>query len=170
MAALLFAFGCNKGENAKTDTAQTDTMDESTPAGDAGQMAGETGDTTQTAEPDYITVQHILIGFEGSVPGKSITRTREEAATLAGEILARAQGGEDFDAMVKEYTDDAYPGIYKMANLGVQADIDNGVYPRDQMVPAFGDAGFPLAVGEIGMAGFDPARSPYGWHVVKRVE
>jgi parvulin-like peptidyl-prolyl isomerase len=38
------------------------------------------------------------------------------------------------------------------------------------MVPAFGDAGFPLKVGEIGMADFDPQKSPYGWHIVKRLE
>jgi len=154
-AVVLFVFGC-KGEKSEP---KSEAMND-TPA----------AITEKAMEPDYITVQHILIGFEGSVPGKGITRTKEEAETLAGEILARAQGGEDFDAMVKEYTDDAYPGIYKMANFNAQPDMANQVYPRGQMVPAFGDTGFPLAVGEIGMAVYDAQKSPYGWHIVKRVE
>ena len=41
---------------------------------------------------------------------------------------------------------------------------------RDQMVPAFGNVGFKLKVGEIGMAPFDRRDSPYGWHIIKRVE
>jgi parvulin-like peptidyl-prolyl isomerase len=124
----------------------------------------------KAAEPDYITVQHILIGFQGSVPGKNITRTRAEAQKLAEDVFARAKAGEDFDALVKEYTDDSYPGRYRMANFGVPADMSQRVYARDRMVAAFGDVGFPLAVGEIGLAEFDPEKSPYGWHIIKRVE
>jgi parvulin-like peptidyl-prolyl isomerase len=119
-------------------------------------------------EPDHITIQHVLIGFKGSVPGKNITRTQDEAEKLAGEVLARAKKGEDFDGLVKKYTDDSPPGIYAMANKGVAASA--GEYPRERMVPAFGDAGFPLQVGEIGMASYDKTKSPYGWHIVKRLK
>jgi parvulin-like peptidyl-prolyl isomerase len=38
------------------------------------------------------------------------------------------------------------------------------------MVQAFGDVGFPLELGGIGMAAFDPVKSKYGWHIIKRVE
>jgi parvulin-like peptidyl-prolyl isomerase len=38
------------------------------------------------------------------------------------------------------------------------------------MVPAFGNVGFSLAPGEIGMAEYDPRTSPYGWHIIKRLE
>jgi parvulin-like peptidyl-prolyl isomerase len=38
------------------------------------------------------------------------------------------------------------------------------------MVPAFGDVGFTLRVGEIGLAPHDPTTSPFGWHVIKRIE
>lgn len=119
-------------------------------------------------EPDHITIQHVLIGFTGSVPGKNITRTMEDAKKLAHEILDRAKKGEDFDALVKKYTDDSAPGIYSMSNKGVAP--AQGEYPRGGMVPAFGDAGFPLQVGEVGIAEYDKARSPYGWHVVKRIK
>lgn len=125
--------------------------------------AGATG-----KEPDHITIQHVLIGFKGSVPGKNITRTKDEAKTLAEDILARAKKGEDFEGLVKQYTDDAAPGIYSMANNGVAPAA--GEYARGRMVPAFGDAGFPLQVGEFGMAAYDEAKSPYGWHIVKRLK
>jgi hypothetical protein len=61
-----------------------------------------------------VKVQHILIGYAGSVRGKPITRTKAEAEQLTAEIWARVQAGEGFDALVKEYTDDAHPGIYTM--------------------------------------------------------
>ena len=38
------------------------------------------------------------------------------------------------------------------------------------MVAAFGDTGFPLKVGGIGLAEYHATTSPYGWHIVKRVE
>ena len=119
-------------------------------------------------EPDHITIQHVLIGFKGSLPGKNITRTQDVAKKLAEEILARAKKGEDFDGLVKQYTDDSAPGIYSMSNNGVAP--AEGEYARGGMVPAFGDAGFPLKVGEIGMASYDAAKSPYGWHIVKRLK
>ena len=119
-------------------------------------------------QADHITIQHVLIGFVGSVPGKNITRTQDEAKKLAEEILDRAKKGEDFDALVKEYTNDSPPGIYSMSNTGVTP--GPGEYSRTRMVPAFGDAGFPLQVGEFGMASYDPTRSPYGWHIVKRLK
>ena len=43
-------------------------------------------------------------------------------------------------------------------------------FSRDEMVPAFGDVGFALAVGEIGLAAYDQTSSPFGWHVIKRLE
>jgi len=124
----------------------------------------------EVAEPEFISVQHILIGFKDSVPGKNITRTKEEARLLANDVLKRARAGEDYDNLVAEFTDDAVPGIYKMANFGLPADMANGVFARDRMVQAFGDVGFPLKIGEIGLADFDPVKSQYGWHIIKRVE
>jgi hypothetical protein len=121
-------------------------------------------------EPQFVTVQHILIGFEGTIPGKPVTRTREDAQALAEKIFQRAKAGEDFGELVRQYTDDAYPGIYKMANFGVKDDPSRGIFERAHMVAAFGDVGFPLAVGAIGMAAYDPQKSPYGWHIIKRIE
>lgn len=131
--------------------------------------------TLDNGEPSHITVQHILISSRGRLPGKRITRTKDEAAALAQEVLDKAKAGEDFDALVQEFTDDAHPGIYRMANRGQEADPNNGdparrIMPRGGMVPAFGNVGFTLEVGEVGMSDFDLETSPYGWHIIKRLK
>jgi parvulin-like peptidyl-prolyl isomerase len=120
------------------------------------------------AEPEHVQVQHILISFTGKLPGKNVTRTQEEAQKLAYDVLARARKGEDFDALVKQYTDDAAPGMYGMSNAGVAP--AGGEYSRTGMVPAFGDVGFKLKVGEIGIADFDARKSPFGYHIIKRIK
>lgn len=98
-----------------------------------------------------------------------VTRTLEEAQELAKEILKRAQDGEDFDALVKEYTDDQHPGIYKMSNIDVTP-AGEGEASRARMVTAFGDVSFSLRVSEIGMTEFSPETSMYGWHIIKRLQ
>ena len=119
-------------------------------------------------EPDVVVVQHVLISFKGRIQGKKIERTKKEAQALAEELLARAQQGENFDALVKEYTDDRHPGIYKMSNAGEPTPPDG--YSRDKMAVRFGDVAFSLRVGEVGLAKFSSTFSPYGWHLIKRLE
>ena len=84
------------------------------------------------------------------------------------EILDRAQAGEDFDALVKEYTNDRYPGIYKLANL--TQPVLAGERKRTDLVAKFGDTAFRLKVGEVGIAVYKSYTSPYGWHIIKRLE
>jgi len=122
------------------------------------------------AEPEHVTVQHILIAFRGSTPSPRVTRSQAEAEKLALQIFERAKAGEDFDAMVKTYTNDEYPGIYKMSNLNVTPDPAKREFSRARMVKAFGDVSFGLEVGGIGLAVYDPATSKYGWHIIKRLE
>jgi len=176
--------------------------------------------------PERIVIQHILVSQAG-VRGTGATRTAEEAEQLAKDLTARARGGEDFGALVNEYTDDAAsktadpPGSYRMLNSGVfdydsvresmqiqkQAEeIRTGVMAkvnageitpqeaqqvfmaeveklglieklqavqwmsRDDMVPGFGEVGFSLAVGEVGLLEYDPVKSPFGYHIIKRVQ
>ena len=57
-----------------------------------------------------------------------------------------------------------------MSNKGIAPDASKGEYSRTGMVPAFGDVGFKLAVGAIGVADYDPRTSPYGYHVIKRLQ
>jgi hypothetical protein len=125
-------------------------------------------------EPDRIQVQHILISFQGSAgPVPNITRTQAEAQALVNQIMARIKAGEDFKALLKKHTDDKYPGIYRMANFGVTPITDppsKMEYLRAKMVKSFGDVGFKLKVGEVGLAVYDPKDSKFGWHIIKRLE
>ena len=121
-------------------------------------------------EPERVEVQHILISFQGAIPDENVTRTKDDADILAKELLERAKAGEDFDSLVKEYTDDQFPGIYRMSNSGIMPDSANQEFSRDRMVKAFGDVSFSLRIGEIGMANYDPVTSKYGWHVIKRIK
>jgi parvulin-like peptidyl-prolyl isomerase len=119
-------------------------------------------------EPDTVVIQHILIGYGKSVPDKKLDRKRSEARDLAEELLRRAQEGEDFDAMVKEHTNDAYPGIMLLTNDGVNP-VRGGTV-RSNVVAKFGDMSFQLEVGEFGLVKHHAALSPYGWHIIKRLE
>ena len=149
------------GESAGVETKGTvDTMA-------TGARAG-TMPVKPATMPEHVQVQHILIGFVGSVPGKPITRTKDDAKTLAYQILERARNGENFDALVRTYTDDSPPGIYGMSGNGVAP--APGEYPRNGMVPAFGNVGFEISVGNIGIADYDPTDSPFGWHIIKRLK
>lgn len=129
----------------------------------------ETAGTPEKPEPQRVTVQHILIAFEGTVPGKNVTRSKEEAKVLAEDLFKRAQKGEDFDALVKQYTDDAHPGIYAIVNRGGEANPEMQIFARETMVPSFGDVAFSLGAGDIGLAPYDDEKSKYGWHIIKRL-
>src|SRR5688500_2710108 len=118
-------------------------------------------------EPERITLQHILISFAGTQT--EATRSKAEAETLAKEVVERVKKGEDFTAIMKKLSDDPGEGVYSLANRGVRQQ-GRDEYPRDGMVPAFGNVGFALEVGAVGLASFDPAASPFGWHVIKRLK
>ena len=120
------------------------------------------------AKDDIVEVQHILISFHGATRmPPTVTRTREEAEVLAADVYAQVLAGGDFTALMEQYTDDkGSSGIYRMSqNPAVPAD-----WPRKGMAAAFGDVGWRLDVGEIGPAAFDPQKSPFGWHLIKRLK
>lgn len=109
-------------------------------------------------QPDAsIEVQHCLIAFQNS--GTGATRSKEDAEVLAHQLFLQAIGGADFDKLVKDHTDDSHPGIY-----GMNGDT------RKTLVQAFGDVGWRLKVGEVGLAPFDAKKSPFGWHLIKRIK
>jgi hypothetical protein len=109
---------------------------------------------------EEIEIQHILISFQGAprMP-PSVTRTKEEAKLLAEKVYAEVIGGGDFDAAVKLHTNDSAPGIYPLNQMS-----------RKGMVKSFGDVGWRLKVGEIGVGPWDAKASPFGWHIIKRLK
>lgn len=120
------------------------------------------------SQPERISVDHILVGVRSA----SFPQGRHDAAAarkVAYDLLAKLEAGGDWAAAKREHSDDPPPGgPYALANRGVRP-AGRGEYARDTMVPAFGDVGFALAVGAIGMADHDPRTSPFGFHLIKRV-
>jgi len=118
--------------------------------------------------PAHVEVQGLLVGFDSSVAGKTIPRTMAEAESIAMSLLARARAGEDFDTLVQQYTDAEYPGVYRLANTGVEP--DSGEYRRILIVKEYADRAFALAVDSLGIAVYNPSSNPYGWFVIKRLQ
>jgi parvulin-like peptidyl-prolyl isomerase len=159
---LALVSGCGKDEGG--------TQAPAAPAltGPAAVEAMKSAGTALAAKPEHgaerVEVQHLLIAFQGAERATA-TRSKQEAEVLAAELYARVLAGEDLDGLVRQYTDDSHPGIYAMS---AGAPTMAGEYPRAGMAAAFGDTGWRLAVGEVGVALYDPDKSPFGWHIIKR--
>jgi parvulin-like peptidyl-prolyl isomerase len=108
---------------------------------------------------DKVKVQHVLLAFVGAKRGSESKRTYAEARTLTEELLKRARDGEDFATLMQKYSSDEGGGTYTLT----QAD-------RYDYAQNFHQIAFRLAVGEIGVAAHHPSKSPFGWHVIKRLE
>lgn len=123
----------------------------------------------QAREPARVVVQHVLIAHEGAqLPG--VTRTIPEAERLAAEVLGRARNGDRFDDLVRLYSDDRHEGgVYRIANFNAPLE-KQGEIERASLVKGFGDLAFRLEVGAVDVVAYDAKRSPYGFHVVQRLQ
>jgi NIMA-interacting peptidyl-prolyl cis-trans isomerase 1 len=110
------------------------------------------------SEPTEISARHLLVSYKDALraaPG--IGRSKAEARARAEEAQKRAAAGEDFAALVKQYSDE--PGA---ADRGG----DLGKFDRQSMVPAFANAAFALKVGEVSQV----VETQFGFHVIMRTE
>lgn len=119
-----------------------------------------------------VTVQHVLVSFDEAGAG-SATRSRDEARKLAEKVIDQARRGHPFHDLVYLYSDDRGAGApkdgrYVISNFGV--DAGPGEFERVGLVRGFGDAAFDLRPGELALVAYDKEHSPYGWHVVKRID
>lgn len=79
----------------------------------------------------------------------------EEAKKKAEEVLAKVKApGANFEDLAREYSEDTY---------SAPDGGDLGSFGRGQMTPAFEDAAFALAPGEIS----DLVQTEYGYHIIK---
>ena len=119
--------------------------------------------------PKKVRVLHILVAFQGAMrAAETVTRTQDEADVLAKELLARAKRGEDFKKLMKEFSTDTGEGDYTLVNHGFPR--HGREIARATFAPAFANVAFSLGVGEFGLAEYHTANSPFGYHVIKRIE
>jgi peptidyl-prolyl cis-trans isomerase SurA len=112
---------------------------------------------TPQGGPLTVGARHILVAYKGAQrAAPEITRTRDEARTLAQQIAAEARSGKDWEALWKQYSNE--PGGRDGGDLGT--------FGRGQMVPAFENAAFELKVGQVS----DVVETPFGFHVIQRLK
>ena len=111
--------------------------------------------SAQPPEEAWVALSQIVIQYEGAVhaPPK-ITRTKEEALKLAGDISMQIRAGGDFIELAKKHSDDS-----SGADGGTL-----GVVHSSNMAPPIAAAGMALALGGVS----DPVETKFGFHVIRR--
>jgi peptidyl-prolyl cis-trans isomerase D len=126
-------------------------LESKVPVGDAELKAFYEEQKTKSPEsfsqPEQRRVSHILL---------QVADAKDDAAVKAKaeELLKRAQGGEEFAKLAKQFSQD--PG-------SAQAGGDLGWSERKVWVAPFADAAFGMKVGEIK----GPVKTQFGYHVLR---
>jgi parvulin-like peptidyl-prolyl isomerase len=112
-----------------------------------------------------VQIQHIVISWKdtpiaraGRADARATKRTKEEADKLAKDVFAKVRASGDMAKLMKEFSEDT--GTKDTAKV---VDISAEMQVGEQFA-AFKNLSLRLKLNEAGMA-----RSPLGWHVVKRV-
>jgi hypothetical protein len=102
--------------------------------------------------------RHILVRFAGARnAGPEITRTHDEAQTLAAQIRERLVApGADFLAVARETSEDG----------SRERGGDMGWLGRGRLAPAYEQAAFAMDVGAIS----EPVETEFGFHLIQRVQ
>ncbi len=107
--------------------------------------------------PERMHVAHILVSTLDPVTQQALPpEKKKEKLKLATELKARAAKGEDFGALVKQYSDDP----------GSRSKGGEYTFSRGKMVLEFEDASFSMKVGQIS----DPVETQFGYHIIKLLE
>ncbi|BDQ34043.1 peptidylprolyl isomerase [Pseudodesulfovibrio portus] len=100
-------------------------------------------------EGEQVKARHILVMVKDTDPDS----VKTEAKKKIEMVLEKAKSGEDFAKLAQEYSE---------GPTGPSGG-DLGWFGRGAMVPAFEEAAFGAAKGDI----VGPVKSRFGWHVIK---
>jgi plasmid stabilization system protein ParE len=147
--------GADKDGTVKAEAAAPDKAPgEAKPAG----SVGTEGPRLVPLGREKLSASHILLMHQGSErKPPEITRTKEEAETLARELYAKIKGGADLAELARQHSD---------CPSGKEKGGDLGVFPANRMVPEFSRAVLAMEVGQVS----EPVESPFGYHIIKRQE
>ncbi len=98
-------------------------------------------------ESEFVAAKHILLITED--------KDKETVKKQAEDLLARINKGEDFDKLMKEYSED--PGLLDYP--------DGYTFSRGEMVEEFEAAAFALKEGQVS----ELVETDYGYHIIKRL-
>jgi len=161
-AAALLALGC--GSKDGTVEAEQQRDEDPQARAEATEKAGpEVRTAAEGPRPvalgrEKLSASHILLMHDGSErKPPEITRSREEALALAGELAAKIKGGADLADLARKHSD---------CPSGKEKGGDLGAFPANRMAPEFSRGVMALEVGQVS----DPVESPFGYHIIKRQE
>jgi hypothetical protein len=119
--------------------------------------------TKQDPAPEAVTVQHILIAWDGTgVDTQKAARNKEQAEALARRVLKLARSkGADWKQLQADYNEDC------AANPDGSTNTHNSytAEPEARLVKPFKDLALSLGKGQI-----DICESRFGFHIIKRIE
>ena len=122
------------------------------------------------AAPRRVRLKQVIVPWAGAKGAKDVKLSREDAEKRARVILKMAQAGEEFDRLVANNHFDRFPSSLTIVQAGERRAGVGRVYVRGELPPAVERLAFNLDVGDVGLCEFHEKESPYGWHVVLRVE
>ena len=107
--------------------------------------------------PERVRAAHLLISTQDPVTQEPVPPdTKKEKLRLAQQLKARADKGENFAALVKQYSDDP----------GSKSKGGEYTFRRGQMVPEFEAAAFSMKTNQIS----DLVETKFGYHIIKLLE
>lgn len=107
---------------------------------------------------ERVHVAHLLVMHTGSqMRPPTVTRSLDEARTLANQLLRRIRGGEDLVTLARQFSDE--PGHEQKGG-------DLGFITRGMTVAPFDAASFALRPGQIS----EVVQTDFGFHIIKRLE
>ncbi|MBC7977521.1 MAG: peptidylprolyl isomerase [Myxococcales bacterium] len=116
----------------------------------------------RVAQAGPVHVQHIRIGWIETAKAlgdradaRAKPRTKADADKLAKDLLGKARRTADLAKLMKQHSED--PGS---SSTGMTYEVG----PASQMVEPFKRLALRLKLGEAGLV-----KSPFGWHVMKRI-
>lgn len=105
-------------------------------------------------DSEYLKAKHILITNTDDAGSKLTGDALAAKEALIKEIQSKLAAGEDFDSLMKQYSED--PGLATAP--------DGYVFTEGDMVTEFYDGAKALKTGEIS----DIVPSDFGWHIIRR--